>query len=40
MMDVMYEVPSDDNITGCVITKESVEKKTEPELKYRKSKLA
>ena len=40
MMDVMYEVPSDDNIIGCVITKDSVEKQAEPELKYKKSKLA
>lgn len=40
MMDVMYEVPSDDNVIGCTITKDSVEKKTQPELKYKKSKLA
>ncbi len=40
MMDVMYEIPSDDNVIGCVITKDAVEKKAEPELKYKKSKLA
>lgn len=40
MMDIMYEVPSDDNVIGCTITKDSVEKKTQPELKYKKSKLA
>ncbi|MBQ6814732.1 MAG: ATP-dependent Clp protease ATP-binding subunit ClpX [Lachnospiraceae bacterium] len=40
MMDVMYEIPSDSEVTGCVITKDAVEKKSQPELKYKKSKLA
>ena len=39
MMDVMYEVPSDGDITGCSITKESVEKKSKPQLEYRNSKV-
>ena len=30
MMDVMYQIPSDDTITGCVITKGSVERSSEP----------
>ena len=40
MMDVMYEVPSDEDIIGCTITKDSVENNTKPELKTKKSKLA
>ncbi len=40
MMDVMYEVPSDDDIIGCTITKDSVENNTKPELKTKKPKLA
>ncbi len=43
MMDVMYEVPSDTNIVGCTITRESVETDVEPTLEYRndkKTKLA
>ena len=35
MMDVMYEVPSDENIIGCTITKDSVENNTKPELKMK-----
>lgn len=27
MMDVMYEVPSEDNVEKCIITKEAVEKR-------------
>ena len=30
MMDVMYEIPSDDTIESCVITKESVEGNSQP----------
>ncbi len=30
MMDVMYEIPSDDSIGRCVITRESVEGRGEP----------
>ena len=40
MMDVMYEVPSDEDIIGCTITKDSVENNAKPELKTKKSKLA
>ena len=35
MMDVMYEIPSDDNISECVITKEAVEGKEQPLVHYR-----
>jgi len=35
MMDLMYEVPSDNTIGICTITKEVVEKAGEPELIYR-----
>ena len=35
MTDVMYEIPSDDNIGTCKITKEVVEGTGEPELSYR-----
>ncbi len=30
MMDVMYEIPSDDTIVECVITKSAAEKKGAP----------
>ena len=36
MMDIMYEVPSDDNVIGCTITKDAVEKKSKPKLSYKK----
>ncbi len=35
MMDIMYEIPSDDNIAECVLTKEAVEGKEEPQVYYR-----
>lgn len=35
MMDVMYEIPSDDTISECIITKESVEGKAQPLVHYR-----
>jgi ATP-dependent Clp protease ATP-binding subunit ClpX len=35
MMDIMYRVPSDENIGRCRITKEVVEDHAEPELTYR-----
>lgn len=38
MMDAMYEVPSDDSITECVVTKESVQGKEEPELIHKQPK--
>lgn len=34
MMDIMYIIPSDPTIKECVITKDVVEKKSQPELKY------
>ena len=35
MMDVMYEIPSDDNIAECILTKEAVSGKGEPRITYR-----
>ena len=35
MTDIMYEIPSDDNIGRCIITKEVVEGKAQPQLVYR-----
>ena len=35
MMDVMYEIPSDDNIAECVLTKEAVEGTEQPRITYR-----
>ncbi len=35
MMDLMYEVPSDNTIGICTITKDVVDKSGEPELVYR-----
>lgn len=32
MMDVMYKIPSDDTIAECIITKDAVDMKAEPEL--------
>ena len=40
MMDVMYEIPSDDSIACCTITKDTVEKGTPPELEYRTDVIA
>lgn len=37
MMDVMYEVPSEDNVEKCIITKEAVEKKEKPQIIYKAS---
>ena len=37
MMDVMYEVPSEDNVEKCIITKEAVEKKEKPKIIYKAS---
>lgn len=36
MMDIMYEIPSEDTVSKCIITKEVVEKTAEPEIVYRK----
>lgn len=38
MLDVMYEVPSRDDITDCVITEKVVIEKTAPELETKKNK--
>ena len=35
MMDIMYEIPSDDNIAGCVLTKEAVAGNEKPRITYR-----
>ncbi|HIR76778.1 MAG TPA: ATP-dependent Clp protease ATP-binding subunit ClpX [Candidatus Choladousia intestinipullorum] len=35
MMDLMYQIPSDDTITKCVVTKESILGEAEPELTHR-----
>ncbi len=35
MMDLMYRVPSDDAVVGCVVTKKAVDGEEEPELIYR-----
>ena len=35
LMDVMYEIPSDDNIAECVLTKDVVEGKGKPRIVYR-----
>ena len=35
MMDIMYEIPSDDNIAECVLTKDAVDGKAKPRIAYR-----
>ncbi len=35
MMDVMYEIPSNDNIAACVLTKEAVDGTDKPRVTYR-----
>ena len=35
MMDLMYEIPSDDTVGICTITKDVIDKTGEPELVYR-----
>ena len=35
LMNVMFDIPSDDSIGRCIITKEVVEGKAQPELVYR-----
>lgn len=37
MMDVMYEIPSDDTIEACVITKEAVEGTSQPLIVHREA---
>lgn len=38
MLDVMYEVPSRDDIKDCVITEQVVQEKALPELNLKKDK--
>ena len=35
MMDVMFEIPSDDTISKCIITKEAVDGTGKPVIEYR-----
>ena len=35
MNEVMYEIPSDDNISKCIITKEAVDGTAKPVIEYR-----
>ena len=35
MNEVMYEIPSDDNISKCIITKEAVDGTVKPVIEYR-----
>ena len=35
MMDVMYEIPSDDSIAECILTKKAVNGEEKPRLRYR-----
>ena len=35
MMDVMYRVPSDDNVAKCTVTRETIEEGAEPLIEYR-----
>ena len=35
MMDVMYEIPSDDNIAECILTKKAVDGEEKPLVRYR-----
>lgn len=39
MTDIMYEIPSDENIERCIITKEVVEEGCPPEIIYKKKAL-
>ncbi len=39
MMDIMYEVPSDDNVVKCIVNEEVINNGAKPELTYKKSKL-
>ncbi len=35
MMDIMYEIPSDDNIAECILTKAAVNREEQPRIIYR-----
>jgi ATP-dependent Clp protease ATP-binding subunit ClpX len=36
MLDIMYEIPSNNNIKSCIITKDVVVKNSKPDLKFYK----
>ena len=38
LMDVMYEIPSEENVEKCIITKDAIEKKEKPILVHGKDK--
>ena len=38
MMDVMYEIPSDDNISKCIVTENTITGDGKPEIEYRSTK--
>jgi ATP-dependent Clp protease ATP-binding subunit ClpX len=40
MNETMYEIPSDDTISKCIITKEVVEEKAKPLIEYRSDNVA
>ncbi len=40
MMDLMFQIPSDENLTACVVTKEMVEGTGGPELTYSEKELS
>ena len=39
MMDVMYEIPSDDNISKCIVTENTITGDGRPEIEYRSTKV-
>ena len=40
MTDIMFEIPSNDKITKCIITKETVENGKEPEVVVNEKKVS
>ena len=40
MTDIMYEIPSNDKIEKCIITKAVVENKEKPEVIFREEKAS
>ena len=38
MMDVMYKIPSDENVEECIVTKAAVEGESQPLLVYKDQK--
>ncbi len=39
MMEIMYEIPSDENVVKCIVNEEVINSGAQPELDYKKSKL-